>query len=405
MKSWCGKSNGWTSIPEVASVIHGRSTLLCLSHLRWNFVYQRPQHVLSRAARDYDVYFFEEPVFEDDCEPRLDVSIPKDNVTVAVPVLRRGLRDSAVTRLQRGLLDELLAKVKPGELITWYYTPYSLTFSRHLTPNLCVYDNMDELSAFRGASPRLISLERELFRRAHLVFTGGQTLYEAKCDRHHNVQSVPSSIDAHHFVCARSGVNDPPDHAGIPRPRLGYFGVIDERVDMQLIAEIADLRADWHFVMIGPIVKIDATSLPQRPNVHWLGRKAYDELPAYLGSWDIGIMPFAINEATRFISPTKTPEFLAAGLPVVSTPVRDVVRPYGDLGLVEIAINAATFIERAEALFRRPRESWLTEVDHFLANNSWDKTWRCMGESMRRADPRRYRRKHNHPAAAESAHV
>jgi glycosyltransferase involved in cell wall biosynthesis len=387
------------------SVWPGPSTLLCLSHLRWNFVYQRPQHLLSRAAREHDVIFFEEPVFEESCEPRLELSKSKDDVTVAVPVLRRGLADNVITRLQRSLLDQLLATIKARQLITWYYTPYALTFSRHLTPDLCVYDNMDELSAFQGASPRLIALERELLRRAHLVFTGGQSLYEAKRHRHHNIHPMPSSIDAPHFAAARDRVSAVPEHAGLPGPRLGFFGVIDERMDTQLIAALADRRPDWQIVMIGPVVKIDPASLSRRPNIHWIGGKSYDELPAYLAGWDIGIMPFAINEATRFISPTKTPEFLAAGLPVISTPVPDVVRPYGDLGLVAIGADADAFVAQAEALLRRPREPWLADVDRFLANNSWDKTWRRMSKSMAAATARRHGPTGDFRPAAESAYV
>src|SRR3712207_4223372 len=195
---------------------------------------------------------------------------------------------------------------------------------------------MDELSLFRGASQELLDLESALFSRCDLVFTGGMSLYEAKKSRHRSVHGFPSSIDFSHFSQARSIQVDPEDQAHIPHPRLGFFGVVDERMDIELLAEVADLRPDWQFVMIGPVVKIDPNSLPQRPNIHWLGGKSYADLPRYLFGWDVGFMPFALNEATRFISPTKKPEFLAAGVPVVSTPINDVVRPYGEKGLVEI---------------------------------------------------------------------
>jgi glycosyltransferase involved in cell wall biosynthesis len=361
-------------------------TLLCFSHLRWDFVYQRPQHLLSRMARTRSVIFFEEPVFRAVEQPVLEQTVSLEGVIVALPVLPHGLPGPKIVTAQRLMVDELVAGLPTSRLVCWYYTPMALAFSSHLAPDLCVYDNMDELSAFRGAPPRLVARERELFRRADVVFTGGQSLFEAKKGRHQNVHAFPSSIDAPHFARARSGrAADPVDQAAIPHPRLGFFGVVDERMNIDLVGQMADLRPDWQFVMIGPVVKIDPATLPQRPNIHWLGGKSYRELPDYLAGWDVGIMPFAINEATRFISPTKTPEFLAAGVPVVSTAITDVIRPYGDLGLVEIAETAEEFVARAEVLLQQKREPWLARVDRYLATISWDITWRSMDQVMRAA--------------------
>ena len=265
----------------------------------------------------------------------------------------------------------------------WYYTPMAMAFSSRLECDLCVYDNMDELSAFNGASPELLELETDLFSRADLVFTGGMSLYEAKRSRHHNVHGFPSSIEFEHFVQARRFRGpEPQDQAGIPHPRLGFFGVVDERMDVDLVGWVAALRPDWHFVMLGPVVKIDPAVLPRRDNIHWLGSKGYKDLPRYLATWDVGFMPFALNEATRYISPTKTPEFLAAGVPVVSTAITDVVRPYGEKGLVEIARTAEEVAVKAEALLSRPKEPWLARVDRHLAAGSWDKTWGSMHRLM-----------------------
>jgi glycosyltransferase involved in cell wall biosynthesis len=241
---------------------------------------------------------------------------------------------------------------------------------------------MDELSAFRGAPPGLLRLEQALLDRADLVFTGGRSLYEAKRDRHPRVFCFPSSIDAAHFGQARAPRPDPADQAGIPRPRVGFFGVVDERMDLDLVRALAEQRPDWRFVMIGPVVKIDPSSLPQRSNIHWLGGKSYNELPHYLSGWDVGFMNFALNEATKFISPTKTPEFLAAGVPVVSTPITDVVRPYGEKGLVEIAKSAEEMIAKIKTVLARPKEPWLAKVDRHLAAGSWDKTWGSMHRLM-----------------------
>lgn len=381
-----------------------RPLLVCFSHLRWNFVYQRPQHLLSQAARDYEVYFIEEPLVTKDTipTPRLDLHALPNGVMVAVPILPTGMDATQVTRAQRELVNELFERFYMRPKIFWYYTPMALLFSRHLDSDVCVYDNMDELSAFKNAPHSLLTLEEELFTRCDMVFTGGQSLYEAKRARHHSVYAFPSSIDATHFALARNNSQaQPADQENIARPRLGFFGVIDERMDIELVDGLSRLRPDWQFVMIGPVVKIDPATLPQRPNIHWLSGKDYQELPAYLAHWDVGIMPFAINESTRFISPTKTPEFLAAGVPVVSTPIRDVVRPYGERGLVEIANTAEEFAAKAAQLMQRPHDAWLREVDLYLEGISWGRTWGDMNALLQRAlKPRSMDRAH---IAAEGA--
>jgi glycosyltransferase involved in cell wall biosynthesis len=363
--------------------------VVCLSHLRWDFVYQRPQHLMSRFARDRRVFFFEEPMFGEDAgAARLDISERPGGIRVAVPRLPRGLSPEEVEAAQRDLLQGLLADHGVTDYILWYYTPMALGFSEGLEPSTVVYDCMDELSLFRGAPPALLDRERRLLELADLVFTGGQSLYEAKRERHPAVHAFPSSIDAEHFGRARRPpvAGEPADQAAIPHPRLGYVGVIDERIDLDLLAAAAAARPDWQWVMIGPVVKIDPESLPRRSNLHYLGMKSYDELPSYLAGWDVALMPFARNESTRFISPTKTPEYLAGGRPVVSTPIRDVVRPYGELGLVEIAEDPESFVAAAERAMARcgegapEREEWLRRVDEFLAGGSWSRTFRNMSD-------------------------
>jgi len=354
-------------------------TILCFSHLRWNFVFQRPQHLLSRAARSNVVWYFEEPRFETRAQPRLDTSTDDSGVRIATPVLPEGLSGSRIAYAQRHLLHELLQDIRSDRLIGWYYTPMALTFTGDMAFDACVYDNMDELSAFAGAPAELVERERALFERADVVFTGGRSLYEAKRSRHSNIHLLPSSIDAGHFATARNGnLTDPVDQADIPHPRLGFFGVIDERLDIGLLSRLAELKPEWQFVMIGPVAKIDASTLPRHANIHWLGCKAYADLPRYLAGWDVGLMPFALNASTRFISPTKTPEFLAAGLPVISSPIADVVRPYGDLKLVEIASDAEGFASKADELLRPAQAPWLERVDAHLALSSWDTTWQSM---------------------------
>lgn len=352
--------------------------LFCFSHLRWNFVYQRPQHLLSRAARTLCVFYIEEPVFSNNGPATRIHRDQSCGVVVVTPVLQEGLPIDETHSALRRIINNLLADVQPSRWVSWYYTPMALQFTRHLTPDIRVYDNMDELSAFAGAPPGLLDLERELIAKCHLMFVGGQSLYEAKRNRHDNIHVFPSSVDTTHFRVARERDADPDDQREIPYPRIGFFGVIDERMDLGIVAGIAALRPQWQLVMLGPTAKISPDSLPRAQNIHWLGCKQYQELPNYLSGWDVGFMPFALNDATRFISPTKTPEFLAAGIPVVSTAINDVVNPYGAAGLVEIASNAEEFVAKIELLLARPKTRWLGAVDQHLAEMSWDKTWARM---------------------------
>jgi UDP-galactopyranose mutase len=350
--------------------------LICFSHLRWNFVFQRPQHLMSRFARDMDVIYWEEPI---EIGPRetayLQVREAEDaaNVRIVVPHLPAGMPNDAREAALSRLLDAHTATIH-GPLIAWYYTPMMLPFSRDLDVDLTVFDAMDELSKFKFAPVHLLELEQELIDKADIVFTGGSSLYEAKKNRHPNVYCFASSVDRAHFAKARSALFDPADQEDLPRPRLGFYGVIDERFDTELLDKVAAMRPSWSFVMVGPVVKISEDDLPKRPNIHYLGSKTYGELPAYLSGWDVALMPFAMNESTEFISPTKTPEYLAGGKPVVSTPVRDVVRTYGDLEGVKIASSPEEFVaacDEALELSRNPYE-WLSEADLMLSATSWD---------------------------------
>lgn len=353
--------------------------LVCFSHLRWDFVFQRPQHLLGRAARERRVFFVEEPVPSDGA-PRLVIEPRANGLQTVVPALPDRLSEVERDRATGGLLDRFLLDEGVGELVTWYYTPMALGFSGHLRPSVTVYDCMDELSGFAGAPPDLRRREAELFRRADLVFTGGASLYEAKRHQHRAVHCFPSSVDVAHFARARAGLPEPADQAGLARARLGFYGVIDERMDLELVRGVAAARPDWQIVLVGPVAKIDPDALPRLPNLHYLGARSYDDLPRFLGGWDVALLPFARNEATRYISPTKTPEYLAAGRPVVSTPIVDVVRPYGDLELVRIAETPAEFCWAVEQALREDPAERQRRADALLAGMSWDRTWRSMAD-------------------------
>jgi glycosyltransferase involved in cell wall biosynthesis len=357
--------------------LHGID-LVCFSHLRWGFVFQRPNHLLTRFSKHQRVFFIEEPIFHDN-DDKLHIENFNENLYVVTPYIKHGLKEKEVQNRQRKFLNSLLGNMQINRYFSWYYTPMALPFTEHLTPELVIYDCMDELSAFKFAPAELTIREKELFKKADIVFTGGHSIYESKKNHHHNIFPFPSSIDKHHFAIARTTKKDPEDQATIPHPRFGFFGVVDERFDIELLDNVAKAKPNWHFVILGPVVKIDPASLPRYSNIHYLGGKRYEELPTYISGWDIATIPFAMNESTRFISPTKTPEYLAAGKPVISTPIKDVVSPYGENELVHIVSNAEEFIKAAEKELKKKRNSkWLKKVDEFLAFNSWDRTWSQM---------------------------
>ena len=356
--------------------------LLCFSHLRWEFVFQRPQHLMTRAALTRRVLFWEEPVWVEHGKTHLAVRQVAPSIWVLQPVLVWGADFVAV---QQAMLADAVRDFGVIDPVLWYYTPHALAITAGLRRRATVYDCMDELSAFAGADPALPALERALLRQADLVFTGGHSLFEAKRTQHPQVHAFPSGVDVAHFMPARTGLPDPRPQRAIGHPRMGFYGVIDERLDRDLLAAVADLRPAMEFVLVGPLSKLDVDELPVRPNLHYLGPALYADLPAYVSNWQVALMPFAINAATRFISPTKTPEYLAAGLPVVSTPIADVVRQYGDVPGVQIASGAAEFaacMDRAITLARHPA-SWRVTVDGVLAGMSWDSTWARMAAMVR----------------------
>ena len=269
-----------------------RLPILCFSHLRWHFVYQRPQHLLTRCQKQADVFFFEEPVLEERLTPSLLVRRQPNGVQVVTPVLPLGTTAAEAIAAQRLLLKSFLRERSIGNFIAWYYTPMALEFTSDLKPEITIYDCMDELSAFQGAPPQLVERERELFRRADVVFVGGRSLYQAKRQQHTNLHCFPSSIDRSHFVAARRSKEDPADQCLIPHPRIGFFGVLDERLDLELLAALAEKHPEWNLVLLGPLAKISAEQLPRAANIHYLGQKGYTELPSYLSGWDVAMLPF-----------------------------------------------------------------------------------------------------------------
>jgi hypothetical protein len=353
--------------------VHQPADVVCLSHLRWDFVYQRPNHLMARAARSRRVYFIEEPE-KRGSGTRIEARAV-DGLTVVKPLLPADTDERQAVGLLRGALGQFMASEGIERPWLWYYTPMALPWTTQVRASAIVYDCMDELSGFKFAPPDIHEHEQRLIQRADVLFTGGRSLYEAKRGRHPNSYCFPSSVDAAHFKSAREPLPEPADQAPIGRPRIGYYGVIDERIDLALIAHVAAARPDWNLVMVGPVLKVGEDELPRAANIHWLGLKSYDQLPAYLAGWDVAMMPFALNESTRHISPTKTPEYLCGGRPVVTTPIHDVVHPYGDAGLVHVAGDADDFVAGIDTVLRADRNDLVRRADRFLARQSWDATW------------------------------
>lgn len=382
------------------------SPLICFSHLRWDFVLQRPQHLMMRFAQERKVFFFEEHIPTEHHTPFLEFHFFEDTgVTAVRPRIPQAYSGERLIGTLSALLNQLLdVHATEARPILWFYTPMMYPITAHVDAAAVVYDCMDELSNLRFAPPGLKHNENLLLKRADVVFTGGSSIYEAKRDRHKNIHPFPSSVDVAHFAKARGSQPETVEQHSLAGPILGYYGVIDERIDLDLIAKLAQARPDWTIIMVGPVVKIGEADLPRLENIRYLGRKDYAELPAYVAGWAVALMPFAINEATRFISPTKTPEYLAAGKPVVTTPITDVVRHYGEMPAVLTADGADAFVKACESALELAsnRDAWISEVDALLAQSSWDKTFHEMSALIADAVTARKRQTLSRPAIVPS---
>jgi glycosyltransferase involved in cell wall biosynthesis len=324
------------AFPERAAPEAARFPIVVHSHLRWSFVWQRPQQTQSRLASRHPILFVEEPTRSSDSDAdRLRLREPLPNLVIAEPCLSDRV---ATNRTDQARVLTLLREALPAPVRArfshaahWLYTPLMAPqIDAFPDPVAVVYDCMDELSKFDFASPDIPERELELIRRADLVFTGGYELYLSKRALHPRVRFFGCGVDYDHFRTAVKA-EPPADLEAIHGPRLGYIGVIDERLDYELIGRLAEARPDCSVMMIGPVVKVDPAKLPRAANIHYLGSRPYEQLPAYASGFSVCLMPFAMNEASAFINPTKTLEYLATGKPVVSTPVRDVVRLFSEV--------------------------------------------------------------------------
>jgi glycosyltransferase involved in cell wall biosynthesis len=358
-----------------------RPTLVVFSHQRWNFLFGRPQQLMSRLAGRWRVIFIEEPVFSDSA--RLEITDLGADLSVIVPhtpVAASGFHDDQLPILQPLLARHLRASSFAGA-VAWVDTPMALPLLHAFQPACVVYDCMNELSAFMDSPCQLRQRESALMKTACLVLTGGPSLYAARHELHPNVHCLPSAVDVNHFSPARLRYDSPAAkqslalQGAIEGPRLGYYGVIDGRLDLALVERLADARPRWQIVMAGPVVKVDRASLPRRDNLHWIGMQPYECLPYLLNGWDLALIPFALNEATRFLNPTKTLEYLAGETPVVSTALRDVMWLYGDV--VDVAHSPGEFIEACERVLNEPpaqRAARETRMMSMVWTSSWQRS-------------------------------
>jgi UDP-galactopyranose mutase len=389
---------------DVSSTSRGTSDsrtalpIICFSHLRWGFVWQRPQHLLTRLARGRRAYFVEEPTFSPECTYSFLAAELVSGVEVITPVFpesmfsRHGFGSHINDEISCLLNTYCSGPVDLQSAIVWYYTPMAMgALPASVDPQIVIFDAMDELANFRNAPQELRHNEQVLLRQADLVFAGGPSLYNSRKDHHPDAHCFASGVDASHFAQPQGCV--PHDMVRFRRRVVGFYGVLDERIDFRLLNELAQLRPDWDVVLIGPTAKITDADLAHQPNIHYLGMRTYDQLPAYLARFDAAILPFALNEATAFISPTKTLEYLAGGKPVVSTRVTDVVHLYGEV--VEVADTAEEFVSSIEARWSesisvtRARQHRISEI---LAEHDWDTIAERMAElielRMKRRTPR-----------------
>ncbi|HEU4497126.1 MAG TPA: glycosyltransferase, partial [Flavobacterium sp.] len=339
--------------------------MIVFCHLRWQFVYQRPQHIISRMAKDYKILFIEEPVhFNENEENTGNLIKVNENLHVLQPRVR-SIADI------KNILPKFI--INKNVEIGWFYSASFSIMLNEINFSTVVYDCMDELTLFKNAPQELIAQEKYLMQEASIVFTGGKSLYESKKQFHDNVYCFPSSVDQEHFAKAMNGIEIPEDIASIPFPIVGYFGVIDERLNLEMVNQTAQLQPDVSFVMIGPVAKISEEDLPRQKNIHYLGMKQYENLPQYLKAFTIAMMPFALNDATKFISPTKTLEYMAAGRPIISTPIKDVVRDYSSC--VEIIETAEDFSKAIDTILKNPKDlSVRLSYKDILDKTSWNNT-------------------------------
>ena len=351
------------------------------SHLAWDWVWQRPQQFHSRLAKTHPILFVEGPTASDQLTaPRVTLREVSDYPNIVVlqmqmPASRFWSDGSWVDAERRRLVQSVLEGPLGRKFVNpvqWFYDPMAATaFAGRMDEIAIVYDCMDELSQFKGAPAELVRRERELLAAADVVFAGGPKMAKSKRRLNPNCYSFGCGVDIKHFGKARRATTKVPrEIAAMSGAVLGYIGVVDERIDYDLLAKLADYNRDWNLAIVGPWTKIDPADFPVRRNLHFLGNRDYGELPAYAKGFDICLMPFAKNAATEYINPTKALEYMATGRPIISTDIEDVVLQFSDV--VSIATQHDEFIAACEEGVARPDSRRIQAGMKMARNNSWE---------------------------------
>jgi glycosyltransferase involved in cell wall biosynthesis len=370
----------FTSVPQRGDT-PSDFPIIVHSHLGWDWVWQRPQQFHSRLSKTHPVLFVEGPIPSEEVEKsRVTLREISDypNIVVLQMVVpaSRFRTDGAWVDTERRRLVQTVLEGPLGRSfenpVQWFYDPMAVTaFLGHMDESAVVYDCMDELSQFKGAPRELVRRERELLNAADVVFAGGPKMARSKARFNSNCHSYGCGVDIKHFGKARHAATKvPQDVAQLSGPVLGYIGVVDERLDYDLLANLADHNPAWSIAIVGPHTKVDPADFPKRDNLHFLGGRDYSQLPAYAKAFDVCMMPFAKNEATEYINPTKALEYMATGRPIVSTDVEDVVLQFSDV--VEIAVTHDEFIAGCERSIAQPSLRRINAGLKMAKNNSWD---------------------------------
>jgi glycosyltransferase involved in cell wall biosynthesis len=274
--------------------------------------------------------------------------------------LNRKMLVSSIRGALRGLGD--------GPLQVWSFTPDVSYLLDALTPRKVIYYCVDDFASFTGYDRRRVqSDEVDLCKRADLVVTTSRALQEAKKSLNSNTIFVPHGVDYEHFAKALCPCAEPVDLSAIPRPRVGFFGLIRDWLDLDLVRQVAAKRPAWQFVFIGGHDWSVDLSLYRMPNIHFIGGRPYGDLPAYCAHMDVGLIPFKLNELTMSVNPIKLREYLAAGLPVAATPLPE-VQAYSEL--VRIGAGPTDFTAAIEAALQTPPEA-RRRLSEAMAAETW----------------------------------
>ncbi len=375
------KESGRHFYKDTEGVVGNGYPIVCFSDISWNVKFQRPHQLFSQAKRINIIIFIEKPLLQRSGKPNHFISRVSDNILILTPVITDEDPESTIHETVEQLLTEKLKSHNTTEYICWYYSPKAINYSQKLTPKLIIFDCMDECCGYEGADTEVNESEKKLLEVTDLVFTGGRSLCNAKKLLHKNVHLFPDSIDYERF----NGNTKQAKKNIIKKPaaKIGYFGVIDERLDLNLLDKIAANKPKWKFEIAGPIVENMHGKLPERKNITFTGDIRDEEIPSIIGEWDAAILPYSKNNSTENTAPSRLLVYFAANKNIVSTSINDIVHYFGENGMVRIADEPDDFVKALEAAIKyKPEAEWQKKVDSIIRKTTWEKTWNGMSKKI-----------------------